>query len=150
MNSGSKSGYVWSLDIPEDKTSPDVQAENTANFYSAVEQEQDDTDTVDYLMLRRQAKHFKWKYDTLKQYVMQYVDAYDTVKKKAVEYLTMVKQSQDDVCALQKGVLALRETVKQQNDVIAAFSHGVGNVEVKLEEGVTTPARIVGHKSRRR
>ena len=56
-----------SFDIPTDNTSPDVQAENTANFYSAVEQEQDDTDTVDYLMLRRQAKHFKLKYDNLKR-----------------------------------------------------------------------------------
>ena len=134
-----------SFDIPTDNTSPDVQAENTANFYSAVEQEQDDTDTVDYLMQRRQAKHFKWKYDKLKQNAMQYVDAYDTVKKKAVEYLTMVKQSQDDFRELQKTVLALQEIVKQQSDVIAAFSHGVGNVEVKLEEGVTTPAKIVGY-----
>ena len=78
---------------------------------------------------------------------MQYVHAYETVKKKAVKYLTMVKQSQDDFRELQKTVLALRETVKQQNDVIAAFSHGVGNVEVKLEEGVTTPAKIVGRIS---
>ena len=134
-----------SFNIPTDNTSPDVQAENTANFYSAVEQEQDDTDTADYLMLRRQAKHFKLKYDTLREDVMQYVHAYETVKKKAVKYLTMVKQSQDDFRELQKTVLALQEIVKQQSDVIAAFSHGVGNVEVKLEEGVTTPAKIVGY-----
>ena len=141
-----------SFNIPTDNTSPDVQAENTANFYSAVEQEQDDTDTVDYLMLRRQVKHLESKYGKLKRKAMEYVDAYETVKKKAVTYVTMVKKSHDmvkkshdDFDELQKTVLALQEIVKQQSDVIAAFSHGVGNVEVKLEEGVTTPAKIVGY-----
>ena len=140
---------AWSSMIPIDTTPLDVQAENTANFHSAVGREQDDTDNVVHHMLRNKVKHLESKYDELKRKAMEYVDAYQTVKKKAMTVVKkshdMVKKSHDDFDELQKTVLALQEIVKQQSDVIAAFSHGVGNVEVKLEEGVTTPAKIVGY-----